>query len=121
MRKRPCRIVLIALGIDVRSVLRHGIPLAELLLHTRRVDDPSSPVLPQHTKHRLEVPVDVLGRHCLIGWPGAALSDLTLVMSHPQALAQCEHTLTRLGLQREVVYDTAGAVKMLKASAPSCR
>lgn len=58
-------------------------------------------------------------RHCLIGWPGVALSDLTLVISHPQALAQCEHTLTRLGLQREVVYDTAGAVKMLKAS--GCR
>jgi prephenate dehydratase len=55
-------------------------------------------------------------RHCLIGWPGAALSDLTLIMSHPQALAQCEHYITRLGIQREVVYDTAGAVKMLKAS-----
>ena len=37
-------------------------------------------------------------------------------MSHPQALAQCEHYITRLGIQREVVYDTAGAVKMLKAS-----
>ena len=55
-------------------------------------------------------------RHCLIGFPGRQLSDITLVMSHPQALAQCEHHITRLGIQREVVYDTAGAVKMLKAS-----
>ncbi|NTU63606.1 MAG: prephenate dehydratase [Chloroflexi bacterium] len=55
-------------------------------------------------------------RHCLIGWPGAQLSDLTLIMSHPQALAQCEHYITRLGIQREVVYDTAGAVKILKDS-----
>ncbi len=55
-------------------------------------------------------------RHCLIGLPGASISDITLVMSHPQALAQCEHTITRLGIQREVVYDTAGAVKMLKDS-----
>jgi arogenate/prephenate dehydratase len=55
-------------------------------------------------------------RHCLIGFPGAQLRDITLAMSHPQALAQCEHYLTRLGIQREVVYDTAGAVKMLKAS-----
>jgi len=55
-------------------------------------------------------------RHCLIGFPGAPLSDITLVMSHPQALAQCEHTITRLGIQREVVYDTAGAVKLLKES-----
>ncbi len=55
-------------------------------------------------------------QHCLIGFPGAQLSDITLIMSHPQALAQCEHTLNRLGVQREVVYDTAGAVKMLKES-----
>ena len=55
-------------------------------------------------------------RHCLIGWPGATRHDLTLIRSHPQALAQCEHYITRLGLPREGVYDTAGAVKMLKAS-----
>jgi prephenate dehydratase len=55
-------------------------------------------------------------RHCLIGLPGAQISDITLIMSHPQALAQCEHYITRLGIRREVVYDTAGAVKMLKDS-----
>jgi len=55
-------------------------------------------------------------RHCLIGMPGASIGDITLVMSHPQALAQCEHYITRLGIQREVVYDTAGAVKLLKDS-----
>ncbi len=55
-------------------------------------------------------------RHCLIGFPGTPISDITLIMSHPQALAQCEHYITRLGIQREVVYDTAGAVKMLKDS-----
>lgn len=55
-------------------------------------------------------------RHCLIGLPGATLDDITLVRSHPQALAQCEHYIDRRGLRREVVYDTAGAVKMLKDS-----
>jgi arogenate/prephenate dehydratase len=55
-------------------------------------------------------------RHCLISWPGTTLSDIQLIRSHPQALAQCEHYITRLGVQREVVYDTAGAVKMLKES-----
>jgi len=55
-------------------------------------------------------------RHCLIGLPDTSISDITLVMSHPQALAQCEHYITRLGVQREVAYDTAGAVKMLKES-----
>jgi prephenate dehydratase len=55
-------------------------------------------------------------RHCLIGFPGTQLSDITLIMSHPQALAQCEHYIARIGAQREVVYDTAGAVKILKES-----
>ncbi len=55
-------------------------------------------------------------RHCLIGFPGATLKDIQLIMSHPQALAQCEHYLNRLGIQREVVYDTAGAVKLLRES-----
>jgi prephenate dehydratase len=55
-------------------------------------------------------------RHCLIGFQGAQLASITLIRSHPQALAQCEHHLTRLGIQREVAYDTAGAVKLLKES-----
>jgi prephenate dehydratase len=55
-------------------------------------------------------------RHCLIGFPGAALADIQLIMSHPQALAQCEHYINRLGIQREVTYDTAGSVKLLQES-----
>ncbi len=55
-------------------------------------------------------------RHCLIAFPGATLKDIQIIMSHPQALAQCEHYLHRLGIQREVVYDTAGAVKLLRES-----
>lgn len=55
-------------------------------------------------------------RHCLIGFPGTTLSDIKLIMSHPQALAQCEHSIERLGIPCEVAYDTAGAVKMLKDS-----
>lgn len=31
-----------------------------------------------------------------------------------QALAQCENTLTKLGIVREAVDDTAGAAKVLK-------
>jgi prephenate dehydratase len=69
-------------------------------------------------RHRLHLVGEKIHRvrHCLIGFPGTPISDLTLIMSHPQALAQCEHYITRLGIQREVVYDTAGAVKMLKES-----
>ena len=53
--------------------------------------------------------------HYLIGMPDANMSDIRRVISHPQALAQCEgylHTLT--GVKIESVYDTAGSVKMVR-------
>ncbi|XP_059429726.1 arogenate dehydratase 2-like [Corylus avellana] len=50
-------------------------------------------------------------RHCLMANHGVKLEELKRVLSHPQALAQCEHTLMRLGLVREAVDDTAGAAK----------
>ncbi|XP_050214183.1 arogenate dehydratase 2 [Mercurialis annua] len=50
-------------------------------------------------------------RHCLLANNGVKVEDLKRVLSHPQALAQCEHTLTSLGLVREAVDDTAGAAK----------
>lgn len=53
--------------------------------------------------------------HCLIGLPNASLAGLRRVISHPQALAQCDgylHTLP--GVKIEPVYDTAGSVKMVR-------
>ncbi|HBG74779.1 MAG: bifunctional chorismate mutase/prephenate dehydratase [Chloroflexi bacterium GWB2_49_20] len=55
-------------------------------------------------------------RHCLIGFPGVKKDQISRVISHPQALGQCAGTLRKLGLKAEAVYDTAGSVKMLKAS-----
>jgi len=53
--------------------------------------------------------------HCLISLPGVALGDIRRVISHPQALAQCENSLRALpGVSIEPVYDTAGSVKMIK-------
>lgn len=54
--------------------------------------------------------------HCLIANPGVQMSDLRQVISHPQALAQCDGYLRAHGLHAEVFFDTAGAVKHLKES-----
>lgn len=54
-------------------------------------------------------------RHNLLAAPGTSLEDITAVRSHPQALAQCEHTLNRHGWQAIPWYDTAGSAKELAA------
>ena len=53
-------------------------------------------------------------RHCLIANPGVGMGDIRKVISHPQALSQCDAYLRQHHLPSEVFYDTAGAVKYLK-------
>jgi prephenate dehydratase len=55
-------------------------------------------------------------RHCLITTPGCAMESIEKVISHPQALAQCDGYLRTHQLRSEVFYDTAGAVKHLRDS-----
>lgn len=68
----------------------------------------------------LQNPLTIVGehylrvRHCLIAQPGVKIEEVRQVISHPQALAQCEGYLRRHGMQAHVFYDTAGAVKHLK-------
>ncbi|XP_073065910.1 arogenate dehydratase 2-like [Primulina eburnea] len=64
-------------------------------------------------RHRLHIVGEkkLLIRHCLLANPNVKVEDLKSVHSHPQALAQCENTLTKLGLVRVAVDDTAGAAK----------
>jgi prephenate dehydratase len=53
--------------------------------------------------------------HCLIAHPGVALEEIREVYSHPQALAQCEESLRRLGsFQAIAAADTAGSVQLIK-------
>ncbi|PON46017.1 Bifunctional P-protein, chorismate mutase/prephenate dehydratase [Parasponia andersonii] len=70
-------------------------------------------------RHRLHIVGEVQFpvHHCLLALPGVRKEYLTRVISHPQALAQCELTLTKLGLNvaREAVDDTAGAAEFVAA------
>lgn len=54
--------------------------------------------------------------HCLITLPGVRREEIRKVISHPQALAQCDAYLQSwAGVTIEPVYDTAGSVKMVQA------
>ena len=53
-------------------------------------------------------------RHCLLGLPDALLKDVRKVFSHPAALAQCESSLDKLGVERIAENDTAGSARLIK-------
>jgi prephenate dehydratase len=68
-------------------------------------------------EHSLHIVGEYLLRvhHCLIALPGATLEDIHKVVSHPQALAQCDRYLRSLpGVTSEAVYDTAGSVRLIR-------
>jgi prephenate dehydratase len=59
---------------------------------------------------------DLHVEHCLISHPGVRLSDIRKVISHPQALAQCENHLRAMGdIEIAAEHDTAGSVRLLRA------
>lgn len=64
-------------------------------------------------KHGLHLVGETVVRvdHCLLALPGTHIDDLTQVISHPQAIAQCEEFLNALEAGVRPEYDTAGAAK----------
>ncbi len=53
-------------------------------------------------------------QHCLLGLPNSKLEQVLTVHSHPQALAQCEHSLARMGFRQVAEKDTAGSARLVK-------
>lgn len=53
-------------------------------------------------------------RHCLLSLPGTSMTGISLVRSHPMALAQCDAFLKSEALKPEVAYDTAGSAKLIR-------
>lgn len=76
------------------------------------------PAYDQLVDHDLRIQAEVILKveHCLMAPAGATLAGIRRVISHPQALAQCEQTLRRLGLEPVAHYDTAGAARDLAAN-----
>lgn len=62
----------------------------------------------QIERHRLAV------RMHLLGLPDACLDEISVVVSHPMALAQCRQMLARLGLRGEEASNTAVAASELQ-------
>jgi chorismate mutase/prephenate dehydratase len=53
--------------------------------------------------------------HCLVGLPGARVEELHTVLSHPQALRQCEDFLHGAPwIKPRVEFDTAGAARKVR-------
>lgn len=52
--------------------------------------------------------------HCLMALPSTRLDEIQRVFSHPQALAQCEGNLARMGLLQEAKTDTAGSARLIR-------
>jgi prephenate dehydratase len=52
--------------------------------------------------------------HCLLGVPGSKIENIKRAHSHPQALAQCENNLTKVGIIPVAEKDTAGSARLIK-------
>jgi prephenate dehydratase len=50
-------------------------------------------------------------RHALMAAPGAKISDIRTIESHPIALDQCRENLGKIGARIVVAFDTAGAAR----------
>ncbi len=64
--------------------------------------------------NEVKVPVN----HCLLAPQETSLSEVRVVYSHPQALAQCNRFLLENNIEPRPYYDTAGAAKMLARENP---
>ncbi|XP_072963818.1 arogenate dehydratase 1-like [Typha angustifolia] len=64
---------------------------------------------------RIVQEINLFVHYCLLAMPGVRPAELRRVISHPMALAHCGRALSQLGLHREPVEDTAGAVEMLRS------
>src|SRR6266581_3011876 len=66
-------------------------------------------------RHGLQLVGETIVRvdHALLALPGSTIDELQEVISHPQAIAQCEEFLSTLDVTVRAEYNTAGAAKRI--------
>ena len=103
---------------DVFDAVRSG----DAMLGVIPVENSRAGIIPESYDLLLEHPLWVRAEatvpvaQCLLAPPTTSLRDLRRVYSHPQALAQCETYLRRLGLEAIAVYDTAGGARQIASA-----
>ncbi|NOY22858.1 MAG: prephenate dehydratase [Acidobacteria bacterium] len=90
--------------VPVENSLGGMVSQVNKLMATRNVHVVGEVLLPVH--------------HFLLALPETDYRDIRVVVSHPQALAQCRGFLTRHKLEGRPFYDTAGAAEMLFRERP---
>ena len=102
---------------SVFDAIHHGKSQRGILPVENSLAGTVSDAYDQLADHDLRIQGEVVLRieHCLIAPAGLTLRDIKRVKSHPQALAQCQQTLRRQGIEALAHYDTAGAARDLAA------
>ena len=107
---RPCRTFT-----EIFEAIHHGDATHGMLPVENSLAGMIAPAYDLLIDHDLRVQAEVIIRieHYLMAPAGTTLKEIERVRSHPQALAQCEQSLLRLGLEPIDYYDTAGAARDL--------
>lgn len=107
---RPCRTFT-----EIFEAIHHGEATHGMLPVENSLAGMIAPAYDLLIDHDLRVQAEVIIRieHYLMAPAGTTLKEIVRVRSHPQALAQCEQSLLRLGLEPVDYYDTAGAARDL--------
>ena len=102
-------------AVEARTVARGIIPIENSLFGSVHIN---YDLLRTH-QVRIAGEVKLRIRHFLMAKPGVRLEGIQRVLSHPQALGQCQTFLREKLSWSEVVptYDTAGAAKLIAAEA----
>lgn len=109
----PCRTFA-----DIFDAIHHGTVDQGMLPVENSLAGTVIPAYDQLVDHDLRIQAEVILRveHCLMAPSGQQMKEIRRVRSHPQALAQCEGSLRRMGIEAISHYDTAGAARDLAAT-----